>query len=720
MFNRLSHFTIALIIGIFGFYCIVGFAPLNPTNISWLRLGDSIYPYFGWAFFSNYPWTFPLGLNPAYGLDISSSIVYSDSIPLLAIPFKAIVHLLPNPFQYFGLWLLICFILQAWLSIKIISLFTNDRIVVFLSSFLFIFFPPLIWRILIPELGTQAPVSSQFFILAALYLNLRHDQSYREYFWPILLTCASLVNFYFFAMCSLLWGASLLDQIFRKKIVSTKSILIEPILCISLVLLASWQSGYYSVKSDSLTTGEYGACGMNVFSFVSPNNGASYLLPHIPGTVRCYEDSNFVGMGILILFIASIFQIYVKKIAILPTLKKYTFLFVAIIFLALFSFSNKVGIATLTYSFSPPDLIIYIGGVLRQAGRMFWPFLYLAIVFSIFILCKSICLKKLRALIFVIVAIQITDTSSRWLNVRSEFSQNSIKESVFDTNIQSLSDPFWNDAGKHYKNLVQMPVTQEPDGGNAQNRNLSYAMKFNMGTNAAFQARVDINRLKKARERQTVELMSGKYNAESLYILSDEKLIPALLHLNHNEDVLARINGINLIAPGWKKCKTCPPISEAFIISDNILSTSINSFLDFSSTGNARQYLVGIGYWPQVGWGWSFPEAFGVWSEGYQAKLVIPLPMENEKTVELEMRALVTASHPKQEVSVWVNSEFQKRVVLTKDQGNTILIDIPNTSPKQDYITIELRLHTKVRPKDLGLGDDVRELAIGLVSGVIR
>ena len=41
----------------------------------------------------------------------------------------------------------------------------------------------------------------------------------------------------------------------------------------------------------------------------------------------------------------------------------------------------------------------------------------------------------------------------------------------------------------------------------------------------------------------------------------------------------------------------------------------------------------------------------------------------------------------------------------------------PNT-PKQDYVTIELRLPNKAKPKDLGLGDDTRELAIGLVKGV--
>jgi len=37
--------------------------------------------------------------------------VFFDSIPLLAFLFKPFTSLLPEPFQYFDLWLLACFIL---------------------------------------------------------------------------------------------------------------------------------------------------------------------------------------------------------------------------------------------------------------------------------------------------------------------------------------------------------------------------------------------------------------------------------------------------------------------------------------------------------------------------------------------------------------------------------------------------------------------------------
>jgi hypothetical protein len=196
------------------------------------------------------------------------------------------------------------------------------------------------------------------------------------------------------------------------------------------------------------------------------------------------------------------------------------------------------------------------------------------------------------------------------------------------------------------------------------------------------------------------------------------------MHLDSSKDLLARINGMNVLAPGWKTCSTCPQVPTEYEIHPVIPKTSKDIVIDFSSKGEGKHFLVGVAAWQIVGWGWAFPEAFGVWSEGDKVKLTIPLPKEQINGLELEMRALVSPNYPKQTVEVWVNSQFQKKVVLTENQGNRVLVEIPPSNnantPKQDYVTIELRLPNKAKPKDLGLGDDTRELAIGLVGGVWR
>jgi len=71
------------------FLAFIKFDYINPKNTEWLYShADNAIFQTGWFFFKNDIWRFPLGLNPNYGESFSSSIVFSDSIPLLALFFK--------------------------------------------------------------------------------------------------------------------------------------------------------------------------------------------------------------------------------------------------------------------------------------------------------------------------------------------------------------------------------------------------------------------------------------------------------------------------------------------------------------------------------------------------------------------------------------------------------------------------------------------------------
>jgi len=112
-FDKKSFF-IPLLLGCIFFYSVVGIGPLDPQNLSWIfGRFDPPQHYLGWSFYRNSPWSLPIGSNPNYGIDIGSSVVYSDSVPIMAIFFKLLSPFLGSPFQYFGIWLLICFALQA-------------------------------------------------------------------------------------------------------------------------------------------------------------------------------------------------------------------------------------------------------------------------------------------------------------------------------------------------------------------------------------------------------------------------------------------------------------------------------------------------------------------------------------------------------------------------------------------------------------------------------
>jgi hypothetical protein len=50
---------------------VVGTRALNPTVLDLAQCVDPFKEYVGWMFFRNSPWSFPIGLNPTYGLDFS-------------------------------------------------------------------------------------------------------------------------------------------------------------------------------------------------------------------------------------------------------------------------------------------------------------------------------------------------------------------------------------------------------------------------------------------------------------------------------------------------------------------------------------------------------------------------------------------------------------------------------------------------------------------------
>jgi hypothetical protein len=68
--------------------------------------GDNGTNFLGWHFFRTEAWHFPLGVIKKYHYPSGTDVVFTGSIPLLAISFKLFNDFLPKTFQYIGLWLL--------------------------------------------------------------------------------------------------------------------------------------------------------------------------------------------------------------------------------------------------------------------------------------------------------------------------------------------------------------------------------------------------------------------------------------------------------------------------------------------------------------------------------------------------------------------------------------------------------------------------------------
>ena len=87
----------------------------------------------------------PPGLNPAYGLELGSSIFYADAIPLLAFVFKAL-HPAVDLSRSWGLWLFACGALQGVLAWRLLGLATRDPLARLAGAALFVMQPTLLNR----------------------------------------------------------------------------------------------------------------------------------------------------------------------------------------------------------------------------------------------------------------------------------------------------------------------------------------------------------------------------------------------------------------------------------------------------------------------------------------------------------------------------------------------------------------------------------------------
>ena len=135
-------------IGFAVFLALTGGRVLDTADLGWLRTGDLQQHFVGWHFFRNTEfWQSPLGSNRAFCMELGSSIVYTDSLPLLAIPLKAIHTWLPDVFQYIGWWILACFLLQAALAWRLIGRFTGNWWLQACATAFFCLSPPFLFRL---------------------------------------------------------------------------------------------------------------------------------------------------------------------------------------------------------------------------------------------------------------------------------------------------------------------------------------------------------------------------------------------------------------------------------------------------------------------------------------------------------------------------------------------------------------------------------------------
>lgn len=132
--------------------------------------------------------------------------------------------------------------------------------------------------------------------------------------------------------------------------------------------------------------------------------------------------------------------------------------------------------------------------------------------------------------------------------------------------------------------------------------------------------------------------------------------------------------------------------------------------------------------------GWSEPEKTYTWSEGNKSVLRFPIPSAYElSTLNLYVNALITEGHPVQRIDIYINGRFFTRKLINtptdvieismptnSNQNLSGIEKITNTPIKPNILEVDLRYLDATTPKEIGIGSDVRKLAIALKTAIFH
>lgn len=170
------------LLGALVFVALYGVWVLDPTCVDWILNNPSPDPsqhYLGWAFFRQSAVHLPyLGANYSAIYPYRTSILFTDSIPLLALLFKCLSPILPDRFQYFGWWGLVCYALQGGLAQAILARLGGVRKeqsargwATVAGAGIIVLFPALTMRMF-----AHTALAANWLILLAVWLWLQSDR----------------------------------------------------------------------------------------------------------------------------------------------------------------------------------------------------------------------------------------------------------------------------------------------------------------------------------------------------------------------------------------------------------------------------------------------------------------------------------------------------------------------------------------------------------------
>ena len=381
-------FVICAVIGAVCFIGIYGLYVLDFTNVGWLFDNDHDLRqhYIAWCRFRSDPWSFPIGLISSLSYPNSMSVIYTDSIPIFAVLFKLIGPLLPQTFQYFGLFGIISFMLTGGFAALLLRRFVSSDIQCMIGSVFYIISPTIVHR-----MYYHTALAAQWIVIACLVLWVYDDlcasNTRRIIYWGIIGFVCVGIHSYFLPMAGMILAATAFIQIVRKKEIAL-AVAEFVSFCAAGILNLYILGAFYGGTSP--TGFGLGTFNSNLNTFINPWEMGK-LLPQLPlSNYFQYEGMAYLGAGILFLFIIVAAGMVFRMVRRIPEeafhsdriYGRVTMVLVVVSFLSAvlpnISFNDRT-IVWIPY----PSFVEQLLGIFRSNGRLIWPAMYILMTSAI-------------------------------------------------------------------------------------------------------------------------------------------------------------------------------------------------------------------------------------------------------------------------------------------------------------------------------------------------
>jgi len=392
----------------FGRDFVVGTSPF------WQSQVDDVAQYIaGFNMYFTAPWQFPLLAFDNLNYPDGTRVTFVDAIPIYALVLKILLPASLAPFNPFGAWVALCFLLQgvgAWWIAR--ALRTDSWLFLIAILAVFLTYPALMARI-----GHISLMSHWILLFAiALYIRSYQQGCLTHWAWTLLLVAAFYINIYLFVMACGILLAALFSL---RRVIAFPDILhfLLPFVVLAatafLMLLPlplaevtrEWGFGYYSMN------------------LLAPFMGGKLFALQVSEGPGQYEGFNYLGLGVLVAIGAAYF---VMKPPRGDILRRHRALFILLILYTVYALSDQIyfgGQKILVLSY--PAILDGITSQFRASGRFFWPVGYCLAILALLTLHRGLSRRTFAFAALLLVGLQLADLSDRYKILRASVTRDS-------------------------------------------------------------------------------------------------------------------------------------------------------------------------------------------------------------------------------------------------------------------------------------------------------